>query len=205
GPGGSPAGPDDRRALPLDEAVGAVVALAHPDRIAQRRGAQYSFVSGTGAVLPPGSALTGHEWLAVAEVGRAAGRAAGEAGAVIRGAAAINLDDALGAASHLVDDDETAHLSGGAVTGRRVKRLGAIELSSTPVRPSPASAARAVSAAVRAGGLAALNPGADADVLWRRLALAHRELGEPWPDVSADGLADRLEEWLGPEIASLAE
>src|SRR5699024_8688744 len=47
GPGGSPAGPDDRRALPLDEAVGAVVALAHPDRIAQRRGAQYSFVSGT--------------------------------------------------------------------------------------------------------------------------------------------------------------
>ena len=205
GHGGAVRGDARREGAAREEAAGLVIALAHPDRVARRRGDQYTFASGTGAVLPPGSALTGHEWLAVAEVGRASGRAAGEAGAVIRGAAAISLDDALGAASHLVDDDETAHLSGGAVTGRHVKRLGAIELSSTPVRPSPASAARAVSAAVRAGGLAALNPGADADVLWRRLALAHRELGEPWPDVSADGLADRLEEWLGPEIASLAE
>ena len=187
-----------------DDAVGLVVALAHPDRVARRRGDQYTFASGTGAVLPLGSALAGHEWLAVAEVGRAPGRAAGEAGAVIRGAAALSVDDALDAASHLVDDDETARFSGGALTGRRVKRLGAIELSSTPVRPSHASAVRAVSAAVRAGGLAALNPHDDADILWRRLALAHSVLGEPWPDVSSDALADRLEDWLGPELAALA-
>ena len=180
------------------------MALAHPDRVARRRGDQYTFASGTGAVLPPGSALTGHEWLAVAEVGRAAGRVAGEAGAVIRGAAAVSLDDALGAASHLIYDDETASFTSGALTGRRVKRLGAIELSSTPVRPSLAAAVDAVSAAVRAGGLAALNPGEDALTLWRRLALAHRELGAPWPDMSANGLADRLDEWLGPELATLA-
>ena len=187
-----------------EDVVGLVVALAHPDRVARRRGAQYTFASGTGAVLPPGSALTGHEWLAVAEVDRAAGRAAGEAGAVIRGAAALSRDDALKAASHLVDDDETAGFAQGTLTGRRVKRLGAIELSSTPVRPSLEAATDAVSAAVRAGGIAALGPDEDALRLWRRLALAHRELGEPWPDVSADGLADRLQEWLGPEIAALA-
>lgn len=187
-----------------EDAVGPVVALAHPDRVARRRGEQYTFASGTGAVLPPGSALTGQEWLAVAEVGRAAGRAAGEAGAVIRGAAALSRDDALEAASHLVDDDETAHFSHGTLTGRRVKRIGAIELSSTPVRPTHEAAVRAVSAAVRAGGLAALGPDEDALRLWRRLALAHRELGAPWPDVSASGLAERLEEWLGPEIAALA-
>ena len=187
-----------------EDAVGPVIALAHPDRIARRRGGQYTFASGTGAVLPPGSPLAGHEWLAVAEVGRAAGRAAGEAGAVIRGAAALSRDDALEAASHLVDDDETAVFARGTVTGRRVKRLGAIELSSTPVRPTYEAAVRAVSAAVRAGGLAALGPDDDALRLWRRLALAHRELGAPWPDVSAVGLAERLEEWLGPEIAALA-
>lgn len=187
-----------------EDAVGLVIALAHPDRVARRRGAQYTFASGTGAVLPPGSPLAGHDWLAVAEVGRASGRAAGEAGAVIRGAAALSPDDALAAASHLLDDDETAHFAGGALTGRRVKRLGAIELSSTPVRPTHAAAREAVAAAVRAGGLAALGPDDDALRLWRRLALARRELGEPWPEVSAEGLAARLEEWLGPEIDSLA-
>ncbi|GLB63743.1 ATP-dependent helicase HrpB [Dietzia sp. NCCP-2495] len=207
--GGGYGASDDRRGLSggagnPDDAVGLVVALAHPDRVARRRGDQYTLASGTGAVLPPGSALTGHEWLAVAEVGRASGRAAGETGAVIRAAAALRVDDALDAASHLVDDDETASFSGGALTGRRVRRLGAIELSSTPVRPSHASAVDAVSAAVRAGGLAALNPDDDADTLWRRLALAHSVLGEPWPDVSSDALADRLEEWLGPELATLA-
>ena len=187
-----------------DDAVGAIVALAHPDRIARRRGDQYTFASGTGAVLPPGSALVGHDWLAVADVGRAAGRAAGEAGAVIRAAAPLDREGAERAASHLLDDDETAVFDRGAVTGRRIRRLGAIELSSTPVRPSPAAAREAVAATIRAGGFAALGPDEDAVRLWRRLGLVRRELGAPWPDVSADGLSERLDDWLAPEIDALA-
>lgn len=190
--------------IPLADAVGTVVALAHPDRIARRRGDQYTFTSGTGAVLPPGSGLAGHDWLAVAEVGRAAGRAAGEAGAVIRAAAPLDREGAERAASHLLDDDETAVFERGAVTGRRIRRLGAIELSSTPVRPSPAAARNAVSAAIRARGFAALDPDDDTVRLWCRLALVRRELGAPWPDVSAAGLAGRLDDWLAPEIDALA-
>lgn len=195
---------DGRGGIPPAEAVGLVVALAHPDRVARRRGGQYTFASGTGAVLPPGSALTGHEWLAVAEVARASGRAAGEAGAVIRAAAPLDREGAERAASGLLDDDETATFSGGALTGRRIRRLGAIELSATPVRPGPAAAVSAVAAAVRTGGLPALGPDDDASRLWHRLALAHRELGAPWPEVSAEALADRLTEWLGPEVDALA-
>ena len=194
----------DPAGMESDDAVGTVVALAHPDRIARRRGDQYTFTSGTGAVLPPGSGLAGHDWLAVAEVGRAAGRAAGEAGAVIRAAAPIDREGAERAASHLLDDDETAVFDRGAVTGRRIRRLGAIELSSTPVRPSPAAAREAVSAAIRARGFAALDPDDDAVRLWCRLALVRRELGAPWPDVSAAGLAGRLDDWLAPEIDALA-
>ena len=190
--------------IPVDEAVGVVVSLAHPDRVARRRGGQYTFASGTGAVLPPGSPLAGHEWLAVAEVGRASGRAAGEAGAVIRAAAVLDREGAERAAAGLLDDDETATFSGGALTGRRIRRLGAIELSVTPVRPGPAAALAAVAGAVRAGGLPALGPDDDALRLWRRMALAHRALGVPWPEVSADALADRLEEWLAPEIDALS-
>ncbi|MFN3600689.1 MAG: ATP-dependent helicase HrpB [Dietzia sp.] len=193
-----------RGGIPLDEAVGLVVALAHPDRVARRRGGQYTFASGTGAVLPPGSALTGHEWLAVAEVARASGRAAGEAGAVIRAAAPLDREGAERAASGLLDDDETAVFSGGALTGRRVRRLGSIELSVTPVRPGPAAAVSAVATAVRTGGLAALGPDEEALRLWYRLALAHRELGDPWPAVSAESLAGRLTDWLGPEVDVLA-
>ncbi|KAA0917914.1 ATP-dependent helicase HrpB [Dietzia sp. ANT_WB102] len=188
----------------LADAVGTVVALAHPDRVARRRGDQYTFVSGTGAVLPPGSALAGHEWLAVAEVGRASGRAAGEAGAVIRAGAAVDREGAERAASHLLDDDETAVFDRGSIAGRRIRRLGAIELSSTPVRPTHAAARQAVSAAIRAGGFSALGPDDDSLRLWRRLGIAHREIGPPWPDVSADGLAGRLDDWLGPEIDALA-
>lgn len=204
--GGAPGHCHDRasdQALGLDEAVGLIVALAHPERVARRRGEQYTFASGTGAVLPPGSALTGHEWLAVAEVGRASGRAAGEAGAVIRAAATLDRDGAERAASDLLDDDETATFDGGALSGRRVRRLGAIPLSSTAVRPSHASAVEAVSAAIRAGGMATLNPDDDALRLWRRMGMARRELGAPWPDVSAEGLAGRADEWLGPEIDAL--
>ena len=198
------AGPGGERArVPLDEAVGTVVALAHPDRVASRRGDQYTFASGTGAVLPPGSALAGHEWLAVAEVARASGRAAGEAGAVIRAAAPLDREGAEQAASELLDDDDTATFSAGAVTGRRIRRLGAIVLSSTPVRPGPAAAASAVATAVRASGLGALDPDDEALRLWRRMALAHRELGPPWPEMTGDALADRLQEWLGPEVDRL--
>ena len=186
-----------------EDVVGLVVALAHPDRVARRRGAQYTFASGTGAVLPPGSALTGHEWLAVAEVDRAAGRAAGEAGAVIRGAAALSRDDALKAASHLVDDDETAGFAQGTLTGRRVKRLGAIELSSTPVRPSLEAATDAVSAAVRAGGIAALGP--DGDALRRGAASRWRTASSAspgrtcrrtaWPTDCRSGSVRRSQPW----------
>ncbi|AVZ38581.1 MULTISPECIES: ATP-dependent helicase HrpB [unclassified Dietzia] len=192
-----------RKEAPLEEAVGLIVALAHPDRVARRRGGQYTFASGTGAVLPPGSALAGHEWLAVAEVARASGRTAGDAGAVIRSAAPLSRAGAESAASELLDDEETARVAGGAVTARRIRRLGAIELSVTPVRPSPEAAASAVADAVRSGGLAALGPDDDARRLWLRLALARRELGPPWPDVSAEALADRLPEWLGPEVESM--
>ena len=57
------------------KAIGIVVALAHPARIARLRpgGTSYATVGGTGAVLPPGSPLTGTPWLAVADADRRPG------------------------------------------------------------------------------------------------------------------------------------
>jgi len=191
------------------EAVGAVVALAFPDRVAHRvpgsgGAGQYLLASGTRAGLPAGSTLSGHEWLAVAEVSRAGGRDAAGTGAVIRSAAALTPAMAETAASHLLADTVEAEFSGGRLSARRTRRLGSIVLSETPVRPTAEQGKRAVAAALQTGGLAALSWSTAAASFRRRLAFLHRELGQPWPDVSDRALLDRLDEWLGPELEALA-
>ncbi|KRE78653.1 ATP-dependent helicase HrpB [Arthrobacter sp. Soil763] len=189
------------------EATGLVVALAFPDRVARRvpgAGEQYLLSSGTRAGLPAGSRLAGREWLAVAEVSRAEGRDAAGTGAVIRSAAPLSAEGAEAAAQHLLSDTVTASFSGGKITARRERRLGAIVLSSTPVRPSPAEGRAAVARALAQAGLGAIGWSAAADALRRRLALLHRELGAPWPDMSEPALLARLDDWLAPELEALA-
>ncbi|WP_028267386.1 ATP-dependent helicase HrpB [Arthrobacter sp. MA-N2] len=190
------------------EALGFVVALAFPARVARRVPGtgpeRYLLSSGTRAGLPSGSPLAGHEWLAVAEVSRAGGRDAAGTGAVIRSAAPVAADTAEAAASHLLLDTVEAEFTQGRVTARRERRLGAILLSSTPVRPSPDEGRAAVARALAKEGLGTIGWSAAADSLRRRLALLHRELGAPWPDVSEPALLARLDTWLAPELEALA-
>ena len=190
------------------EAMGAVVALAFPDRVARRVAGggpeRYLLSSGTRAGLPAGSSLSGHEWLAVADVSRARGRDAAGTGALIRGAAPISAETAEAAARHLLSDTVEAHFSQGRVTARRERRLGAIGLSSTPVRPSVDEGRSAVARALEHDGLGMIGWSTPADALRRRLALLRRELGDPWPDVSEPALLTRLDTWLRPELEALA-
>ncbi|MDM8084006.1 ATP-dependent helicase HrpB [Cellulomonas cellasea] len=189
------------RGLTDDVAVGLVVALAHPDRIARRRagGSAYLMASGTGAALPAEhSPLHGIEWLAVADADRGAGRR----DATIRSAAPIDEDLAILAAQALRHDEETVAWSDGQVVARRAARLGAIELRSTRLADPPAAL---VVAAVREGlrreGLAML-PWTDAAVgLRQRLAFLRSALGEPWPDMGDEALLAGVDAWLGPDLA----
>ena len=194
--------------VPAADAVGFTVALAFPDRIARRvpgQGAErYLLASGTRAGLPAGSALTGQEWIAVADVARAEGRDAAGTGAVIRSAAPLSRDSAEAAAGALLAETLTADLHNGRVAARRERRLGAIVLSTTPVRPGAEDGRRAVAAALAREGLEAIGFSDAATVLRRRLALLHRELGDPWPDMSEPALLARLQDWLGPELEALA-
>ncbi|MPV88626.1 ATP-dependent helicase HrpB [Georgenia ruanii] len=192
----APAGPD----LPEDLAVGAVVALAHPDRIARRRpgGSTYLMTSGTGAALPPGSPLAGTAWLAVADADRGAGRR----DATIRSAAPIDESVAVESAPALVHEGESVTWVDGAVVARRGRWLGAVELSSAPVAdPDPALVAAAVRDGLAQDGLAALPWTPAATALRERLAFLHRALGEPWPEVSEQALLAGVGAWLGPDLA----
>ncbi|MFC8038099.1 ATP-dependent helicase HrpB [Paenarthrobacter sp. NPDC057355] len=199
---------EGRHRITPGEAPGFVVALAFPDRIAKRvpgdGPASYLLSSGTRAGLPAGSPLSGHDWLAVAEVSRAQGRDAAGTGAVIRSAAPLSAELAAAAAPQLLTGQVNATFDNGRVTARQERRLGAIVLSSTPVRAGIGSARQAVAEALAKNGLSMLSWSPTADALRRRMALLRRELGDPWPDVTDAGLLSRLEEWFAPELEAMA-
>ena len=196
----------------LESAVALVAGTAQPQWIARRRGpapqagkeAHYASVAGTGLRLPAGSALAESEWLAVAGVDLTSGRS----DALIRAAAPLDEQAALELAGAWLAEEERTVWEGGRLRTERLRRLGAITLTTTPgPPPGPTAVAEAVVARVRAegadAGLGVLPWGEEALGLRARLALLHEHLGEPWPDMSDAALAERAEEWLAPAVASL--
>lgn len=190
------------RSLTDDVAVGLVVALAHPDRIARKRagGSAYLMTGGTGAAFDPRdpSPLAGLEWLAVAD----ADRRSGEREARIRSAAPLTEDLALEAAGSSWTEVDEVTWADGRVRARRRTLLGAIELSSVPITDPPADAVTAaIREALEVEGIDLLTWSDSAMALRARLDFLHRAVGDPWPDVGDDALTETLESWLGPQLA----
>ncbi|MFG3527795.1 ATP-dependent helicase HrpB [Streptomyces sp. NPDC047917] len=184
---------------PDDAAVGLVAALAFPERVARARGeGAFLMASGTGAEPRDGSGLRGAPWLAVA----VADRPAHSASARVRLAAVIDEDTARSAAGHLRFAGEEVRWAGGDVVARRVERLGAVELSVRPLKqPAPGPVREALVEGLRREGLGLLRWTRETGQLRERLAFLHRELGEPWPDVSEGALLERTGQWLEPELS----
>ena len=190
------------RSLTDDVAVGLVVAMAHPDRIARKRSdtSSYLMTSGTGAALDPRAPgpLAGLEWLAVDD----AERRPGQREARIRAAAPLTEDLALEAAGSLWTEVDEVTWTDGRVLARRRTLLGAIELSSTPLGDPPAQAvSAAIGEAIAREGIALLAWTEAATALRARLDFLHRALGDPWPDVSDATLTQHLDSWLGQQLA----
>ncbi|MEO8889829.1 MAG: ATP-dependent helicase HrpB, partial [Jatrophihabitantaceae bacterium] len=185
-----------RTAMSDDLAVGTVVGLAYPDRIARARGvdaAAYRMTGGTGAQLAESSPLRRTPWLAIAVADRQPGRA----DARVRTAAPIDEPTVRAVAAELLTTSDEIEWSDGALVARRVERLGAIELSTAPLRsPNPLRVQAAVRAGLRAQGLDAVTWTGAARDLRARLGFLHAVLGDPWPDVSDATLLERLDEWL---------
>ena len=211
--GGALGGGEGAGAHDLESAVALVAGTAQPQWIARRRGpapqagkeAHYASVAGTGLRLPSGSALAESEWLAVAGVDLTSGRG----DALIRAAAPLAEQTALELAGAWLTEEERTVWEGGRLRTERLRRLGAITLTTTPgPPPGPTAVAEAVVARVRAegadAGLGVLPWDEEALGLRARLALLHEHLGEPWPDMSDAALAERAEEWLAPAVTRLA-
>lgn len=195
-----------RRSLPAasgaPQGCGALLALAFPDRIAQRRArGSYRLAGGRGATLDAADALAGAEFLVVAELDDVGDNAR------IRLAAAIARSDIEAVCMPLIETAEEARFdaASGAVQARRVQRLGALVLADDPVpQPSAAAVTGALLEAIARRGVAAL-PWSDADRQLRaRVALMHRlEPQAGWPNLSDAALQAGLADWLGPYLPGL--
>jgi ATP-dependent helicase HrpB len=182
-------------------AIGEIVALAFPDRIARRRAGsdgRYLMRNGRGAKLPSDeSPLARAEFLAIADVdGNPAESRIWLASPIDEAALRVAAASAITTVRHVAFDAATD-----AVTAVERETLGAIVLTERAIRDvSSEEIAAALLDTVRARGVAAL-PWTVGDLALRaRLEFAHRAMPETFPDQSDAALAATLEAWLAPAI-----
>ncbi len=181
------------------EQAGVLVALAYPDRIAQRRGqGRYRLSGGGGAFVDPADPLAAQDFLAVADLDGAARDARIYLAAPIT---QTEIETAFSADIAEADDiawDAREQI----VQSRRQRRLGALILSDRPLaKADPVAVQAAMITGIRNIGLAALPWSDAARNVQQRVAVMRRAFPEEtWPDMSDTALTANLDQWLGPYL-----
>jgi ATP-dependent helicase HrpB len=180
--------------------VGALLALAYPDRIAKNRGAGGAFLlaNGRGANVDAASVLARGPFLAVAEITGTAAQ-----GRIVLAAPLTLAQIEAQFADRIESGDEIAFDAASAsLRARRLRRLGAIALAEQPltVVADDASARMLAQGAARLG-IERL-PWTKPLRQWRdRIMFLRRAEGEDWPDLSDAALAATAVDWLAPALA----
>jgi ATP-dependent helicase HrpB len=182
---------------------GSLLLHAWPDRVAKARGERGRFVlaNGSGAMLDSADPLAAEPFLVVADLQGKAQNAR------ITAAAAVGEHDIRALLGHAIESrrETLFDLERRSVRVREQSRLGAIVLSERMLpAPTGEEANEAVLDAVRAHGLSILPWERHATTLRQRLSWLRQGLGEPWPDMSDEALAARLEDWLLPFLTGSA-
>lgn len=188
--------------------LGALLAFAYPDRIAQQRregGAEYRLANGRAALFAEADALMKHAWLVVADLGSRQGQREE------RIYLAADLDPALFdgvlaeqvSSLEVLDWDERE----GALRAERQRKVGELVLAREALSGlSEQQRSRALLGLVRRKGLALL-PWSPETRQWQARVALLRELdlaakgASEWPDVSDAALLASLEQWLQPYLA----
>jgi ATP-dependent helicase HrpB len=182
--------------------AGLLLALAYPDRIGRRRGAQgtaFTLTNGRGAGFAAAQSLARREFIVAVDLDDR------ERDARILLAAPLERADLMEQfAARIRRVDSVAWSTREqAVLARRTLELDALVLEEQPLADAPAEAVReAMLAGVRELGLAALPWEREARDLQARIeflrAAPARSDAPPWPAVADPALAGSLESWLAP-------
>lgn len=191
---------DDR--APRDEDGGPLIALAFPDRIAQRRSGareRYLLRNGIGVELPDGASLSGAEYLAVAEVD---GRRP-HAGIVLAAPLSITEVEELFSEQVVREDVVEWNEAEGIVTATRRERLDALVLRESPLgMVGEGAVADALLRGLTSNQRLGIRWSAEAQRTRARLAFLHAHVAD-WPDVGDAALVTSAREWLLPHLVGL--
>ncbi|MCB1542595.1 MAG: ATP-dependent helicase HrpB, partial [Rhodoblastus sp.] len=193
-PGPQTAGP------PAPEfSTGALVALAFPERVAQRRGkpGEFLMANGRAAAVEPHDRLAGCDYLAVAE---ASGRAAQSR---ILAAAPLTLADIESLFAERIERrrDISFDKDRSALRARETRRLGALTLEARNLALAPGpETGRALAEALASLGIDRLPWSPRLKQLRSRVDFLRRAEGEEWPDLSDAALAKTATDWLAPQL-----
>ena len=184
--------------------IGGLLALAFPDRIAQRRKGEaprYLLSGGKGGFLDAGEALADEPWLVAADLDGDLRETR------IRRAAPVSRAEILEIFAAQIVTEEICLWSRpqGAILARRRRRLGALILDEEAVEAKPEAWGRAAAEGLRDLGLESLDwtPGARrlrARLIWLR---AREGAQSDLPDWSDAGLLASAEDWFSPAAGKI--
>lgn len=187
------------------DAIGILLALAYPDRIAQRQPddtRRYKMANGRLARFHQPDPLEHEEYLVIADLDGT------QPVSRIYLASPVHRDDLLKHFSDLLQRNEciTWNESTLSVLANRHLRLGELILEETRLhQPDPESVVAALLQGIRSQGISALPWSKDQRNWQSRVQFLHRVMGTapPWPDVAEQSLLDTLETWLGPYLVNV--
>ncbi|MEC4889666.1 MAG: ATP-dependent helicase HrpB [Nitrospira sp.] len=184
------------------DAAGILLALAYPDRIAQRQPGmdrRYRMANGRGAVFPNPDPLAGEPYLVIAELDGATQWAR------IDLAAPVTLADIEQLYQHeirisdaVVWDEKTQ-----AVRASRQRQLWSLVLAEQSLsKPEPSLIVTALLQGLAEKGLDPLAWTPELQQWRARVQFLRRMTGpeSPWPDLSNEHLLQTLDTWLGPYL-----
>ena len=182
---------------------GQVLALAYPDRLAQRRGAagQFRLSNGRGAILPATDPLAGQDFLAVGSLdGDMREARIFLAAPISLGEIEEDFAEAIEASAVLAWNSRSEQ-----VDAKQQRNLWSLVLEEKPLKNPPAEAViAAMMEGIRAMGLASLPWSDAAQNLRARIAFLRRagDTLHDWPDLSDEALLVTLEDWLAPYLTA---
>lgn len=186
------------------EDAGRLLALAFPDRIAQRRpgsAARYVLANGRGAFLPEEDRLAREPWLVVADLDGQAREAK------IFMSARISLPALEATLAPVIQAREFVSWDSGSrsVLARQQRVLGALVLEDRALASAMPEKIMAVLAqAIAEAGLQVL-PWTDALRQWQaRVQIMHGLAPAEWPDVSDAALREHVVDWAGPYLGGMS-
>ncbi|HLT45673.1 MAG TPA: ATP-dependent helicase HrpB [Rubricoccaceae bacterium] len=192
----------------LDQA-GVLLALAYPDRIAERRApGRFRLRNGRAARLPDHDPLADAPYLAVADLDslpRSSGARGGEARVFLAAPLTREEIEAYFADQIETEDAVMWDVEAGRVRARRLTRLGAVVLREAPLAtPDPDTVAGALVEGVRQSEGRLLPWTRAARGVQERVLFLRHHLGDAWPDLSDAALLATLDDWLRPYLAGCA-